>query len=96
MAESHTPLLVNVGVRNWKARMVPVGRRLARLAVLDRVCEMARWVRVGGCAGVFGVSGSVTAVLVEAAAVDEGVSKVSGCWEVVGGLCLIDILYYER
>ena len=37
VAESQAPLLVNNGVRSWKARRVPVGRRLARLAVLVRV-----------------------------------------------------------
>lgn len=47
VAESQEPLLVKIGVRSWKARRVPVGRRLARFAVLVRVWEMARWERVG-------------------------------------------------
>lgn len=34
---SHEPLLVNTGVSSWKARRVPVGRRLAKLAVLVKV-----------------------------------------------------------
>lgn len=29
VAESHEPLLVNIGVRSWRAKRVPVGRRLA-------------------------------------------------------------------
>lgn len=44
VAESHAPLLVKIGVRTCRARRVPVGRRLARLAVPVR----ARWVRDGG------------------------------------------------
>jgi hypothetical protein len=42
VAESQAPLLVKNGVRSWKAKRVPVGRRLARLAVLVRVWEIAR------------------------------------------------------
>lgn len=42
VAESQAPLLVKNGVRSWKAKSVPVGRRLARLAVLVRVWEIAR------------------------------------------------------
>ncbi|PON48772.1 hypothetical protein PanWU01x14_234750 [Parasponia andersonii] len=57
---SQDPLLVKTGVRSWKARRVPVGSRLAKLAVVVRVCEMARWERLcrrcGGPAGVFDVS----------------------------------------
>lgn len=34
VAESHEPLLVNIGVKSWKAKSVPVGRSLARFAVL--------------------------------------------------------------
>ena len=45
---SQAPLLVKTGVRSWKARSVPVGRRLARLAVEARVCESARCRRVDG------------------------------------------------
>ena len=41
VAESHDPLLVKVGTRSWKARRVPVGRRLAKFAVLVKVCEIA-------------------------------------------------------
>lgn len=41
VAESQAPLLVNIGVRIWNAKRVPVGRRLARFAVLVRVCEIA-------------------------------------------------------
>lgn len=42
VAESHDPLLVKIGMRSWKARSVPVGRRLAKFAVLVKVCEIAR------------------------------------------------------
>lgn len=34
VAASHEPLLVKTGVSSWKAKRVPVGRRLAKLAVL--------------------------------------------------------------
>jgi hypothetical protein len=34
VAESHEPLLVKIGVRSWKARREPVGRRFANWAVL--------------------------------------------------------------
>ncbi|CAI9101565.1 OLC1v1038925C1 [Oldenlandia corymbosa var. corymbosa] len=30
------------GVRNWKAKRVPVGMRLAKLAVTDKTCDNAR------------------------------------------------------
>lgn len=42
VAASHEPLLVKVGTKSWKARRVPVGRRLAKFAVLAKVCEIAR------------------------------------------------------
>lgn len=53
VAASHVPLLVKTGVRSWKAKRVPVGRRLARWAVLVKVWEIARWGRdgVGGSSG---------------------------------------------
>lgn len=35
---SQTPLFENEGIRVQKARTVPLGRRLARLAVLARFC----------------------------------------------------------
>lgn len=57
VTESQDPLLVKVGVRSWKAMRVPVGRRLARFAVLVRVWEMALRVRDGGGVGDLGVSG---------------------------------------
>lgn len=41
VAESHEPLLVKIGVRIWKAKRVPVGRRFAKLAVVAKVCDMA-------------------------------------------------------
>lgn len=53
VAMSHWPLLVKIGVRSWKARSVPVGRRLAKWAVLAR----ARWA-IDGCAGVVGGGGN--------------------------------------
>lgn len=62
VAESHAPLLEKIGVRTCRARRVPVGRRLARLAVPVR----ARWVRDGGGGGVacwdLGDSGGLVAV----------------------------------
>lgn len=41
VAASQVPLLVNMGVSSWKAKRVPVGSRLARLAVPVNVCESA-------------------------------------------------------
>ncbi|KAF9684960.1 hypothetical protein SADUNF_Sadunf03G0004600 [Salix dunnii] len=63
VAESQAPLLVNTGVRIWKAKRVPVGRRLARFAVLVRACEIALREKVGGLDGDFGVSVSFLLVL---------------------------------
>lgn len=62
VAASHVPLLVKIGVRSWKARRVPVGRRLARFAVPVRVWDIARCEKEGGrwrsgAAGLFAVSG---------------------------------------
>lgn len=48
VAESQVPLEVKIGVRSWKARRVPVGRRLARLAVIVRVCDTAEGGGGGG------------------------------------------------
>lgn len=39
---SQVPLLVKTGVSSWIARRVPVGRRLAKLAVLVKVWDNAR------------------------------------------------------
>lgn len=58
VAESHEPLLVKTGVRSWKAKRVPVGRRLARLAVPVRVCDIARCEKEDGRWRLLGVSGS--------------------------------------
>lgn len=52
--ESQLPLLEKTGMRSWKAKSVPVGRRLAKLAVLVKVWEMVFWVKeadVGGAVG---------------------------------------------
>lgn len=78
VAVSHAPLLVNIGVRSWKAKRVPVGRRLAKLAVVVSVCVIARWEREG--CWFLGLSGAV---------VDGGVVVV-----VVGdgSLCFRDML----
>ncbi|KAK4750000.1 hypothetical protein SAY87_027449 [Trapa incisa] len=38
---SHMPLLVNKGVRSWKAKRVPVGSRFARFAVPVNACDRA-------------------------------------------------------
>lgn len=43
---SHVPLLVKIGVRSWKVRSVPVGRRFAKWAVLARANDAAE--RRGG------------------------------------------------
>lgn len=40
---SHKPPLVTIGVRIWKAKMVPVGRRLARFAELCRARVSTVW-----------------------------------------------------
>lgn len=48
VAESQAPPLVKVGVSRLRARRVPVGRRLARLAVPVSVWVSARWGRDGG------------------------------------------------
>ncbi|CAK9147345.1 unnamed protein product [Ilex paraguariensis] len=58
VAASQEPLLVKIGVRSWKARRVPVGRRLARWAVLSR----ARWDKEGGIGG--GSGGGVSSATV--------------------------------
>nr|GFB63666.1 protein DMP3-like [Tanacetum cinerariifolium] len=41
VAVSHEPLFVKIGVRSWKAKRVPVGRSLARFAVLVSVWDSA-------------------------------------------------------
>lgn len=58
VAESHEPLLVKTGIRSWKAKRVPVGRRLAKLAVPVRVWDMARCEKEDGRWRLLGVSGS--------------------------------------
>ncbi|KAH0470453.1 hypothetical protein IEQ34_000176 [Dendrobium chrysotoxum] len=45
VVESQEPLWVKTGVRSWKARSVPVGRRLARWAVPARAWERVGFVR---------------------------------------------------
>ncbi|KAE9460304.1 hypothetical protein C3L33_07794, partial [Rhododendron williamsianum] len=60
VAESHAPPLVKVGVRSWRARRVPVGRRLARLAVPVSVWVSVRWDRDAG--GWWAVGDSVGAM----------------------------------
>lgn len=92
VAESQAPFFVKIGVRSWKAKRVPVGRRLARLAVLVRVCEIARWEKVGGLDdGDFGVSGSLLTSLLE---LELGVdtSGMDGCLEEDVVLGLRDML----
>ena len=64
VAESHEPLLVNIGVRSWRAKRVLVGRRLASWAVLVRVWEIARWEREGGGGRGLGESGTLSMVIV--------------------------------
>lgn len=84
VAASHEPLLVNIGVRSWKARRVPVGRRLARLATV-----LVRFRTIVGCrcrAAAFGVSAAATTTL--PLAVGIGVASVvlsfmDGCLVVV-------------
>ena len=64
-ASQPLPLLVKIGVRSWKARRVPVGRRLARLAVVVSVWEMALWDKEDcRCGGGFAFSGGAVAVAV--------------------------------
>ncbi|KAK8668291.1 hypothetical protein V6N13_105751 [Hibiscus sabdariffa] len=47
VAESEEPLLVKSGTSSWKANSVPVGRSLAKLAELVKVCESVRRDTVG-------------------------------------------------
>lgn len=76
VAASQTPLLVKIGVRSWKAKRVPVGRRLARLPVLSNARERALWDGGGGGGGV---------------GVTEGEGEVDGGLD-DDGLCLRDIV----
>ena len=41
VAYSHEPFVVKTGMSSWKAKRVPVGRRLAKFAADVRVCDMA-------------------------------------------------------
>lgn len=54
--ESHEPLVVKIGVRRLNAKRVPVGRRLAKCAVLAKVWVMARCERGRGGAFSFSIS----------------------------------------
>ena len=74
VAESHVPFCVNTGMRSWKAMRVPVGKRLAKVAVVVKVweialCERDCWRWSWG----FGVSsGSVSVVVLGVLGVDGG------------------------
>ncbi|CAK9165413.1 unnamed protein product [Ilex paraguariensis] len=89
VAESHEPFPVKIGVRSWNAKRVPVGRRLAKLAVPVKVCEIARCESDGGGGCCFGVSGKVSSGTVEVVVVAM-VSDKGVCLEGVG-LALRDI-----
>lgn len=54
---SQEPWLVKMGVTVWRAKRVPVGRRLASWAVLASVCDIAHCDIVGGGGGGLGLSG---------------------------------------
>lgn len=55
---SHEPWFVKIGVTVWRAKRVPVGKRLANWAVLASVCDIAHCDKVGAGAGGLGVSGA--------------------------------------
>lgn len=80
VAASHVPLLVKIGVRSWKAKRVPVGSRLARLAVLVKVWEIARCDKLdddgGGGGGGKDVGVSSTVAEEEEVVGEEGVGLV--------------------
>ena len=76
VAESHVPFCVNTGMRSWKAMRVPVGKRLAKVAVVDKVweialCERDCW-RWSWGFGVSSGSGSVLVVVLGVLGVDGG------------------------
>ena len=93
---SQVPLLVKTGVSIWKARRVPVGSRLAKVAVLVRVWESARRDRDGACG--CGDTADADADAAVASAWDEVVAAsdadVDGCLVVVVGLCLTDDIIF--
>lgn len=95
VAESHAPLLVNIGVRSWNASKVPVGRRLARLAaVLVKVCVARRCIDSWRTGGFFGVSGSALMPLgtLEVGAVTAFVSFTDGCFLATDLVLTVDIV----
>ena len=77
VATSHCPLLVNTGVRSWKARRVPVGRRLARWAVLSKARCAIEGPACVGCGFFRSFSES------------ESESEAAEAFFVEGSLCLI-------
>ncbi|KAJ7968000.1 hypothetical protein O6P43_012171 [Quillaja saponaria] len=92
VAESHPPLLVKIGVTIWKVKRVPVGKRLAKLAVFVSVCEIALWGKEEAYAcGGFRVSGSELTVVmaVEVVVLVAGESGRSGSLVGIVGLCLM-------
>lgn len=50
VVESQELLLVKTGTSSWKAKTVPVGRRLAKCAMLVRLWDITRCGK--GCAGI--------------------------------------------
>ena len=100
---SQVPLLVKTGVSIWKARRVPVGSRLAKVAVLVRVWDSARRDRDGACGCGCGDPADADADAAVASAWDEVVAAsdpdadadVDGCLVVVVGLCLTDDIIYS-
>lgn len=86
VAESQKPFLVKIGVRSWKARREPVGRRFAKWAVLVRPWESARCAREGGSGWDFGVPEDFSSLDVELPVVVVGaISDTDVCLE---GVCL--------
>lgn len=88
VAISHCPLLVKIGVSTWKAKRVPVGSKLAKLAVLAK----ARWAIDG-----LRSSGMLLGMAVGWWSESESKSEVGDGWlmEDDGSLCFSsDILFW--
>lgn len=86
VVESHEPLFVKIGVRTWNTKRVPVGRSLARFAVLASVWESAD----GGCGRDVGCCIVVLSSMTVVAAC---VAVLSSTAVVAGGRALKDILF---
>lgn len=85
VVESHEPLDVKIGVRRWKAKRVPVGRRFAKCAVLDKVWVTARCEREGE--GEVGGGGGASFFSIRSccSSCSSCSSCCWGCWIVVDG-----------